>query len=315
MTPCHETEDEVRLREFRWSDVTAYAAIAQEARQADGGHGDFTQRDAEEYLGQPNLRPERDCFLAEVDGTPAGYVLVVPELVIDRAIIEGAVAPAYRRRGVGRMLLDHGVAHSRALGAKLAHLSASSAATAVRRLFEGAGFAEVNRQLQMRLDLRDLVAGESAPSHVVRHLREGEEALITDLQNKAFAGSWGFAPNVPEELRYRLRMSGSRHEDALILEVDGKPSAYCWTKIQNQGGQRAQGGQPVGLIWMIGVDPEMRGLGLGRAMLLASVDYLSRQGAESVELDVYADNAPAVGLYEATGFRRRGEVVFYEKRL
>ena len=299
----------MRLREFRWSDVAAYATITQEARQADGGHGDFTRRDAEEYLGQPNLRPERDCFLAEVDGTPAGYVLVVPELVIDRAIIEGAVAPAYRRRGVGRMLLDHGVAHSRSLGAKLAHVSASSAATAVRRLCEGAGFAEVNRQLQMRLDLRDLVAGESAPSHVVRHLREGEEALITDLQNKAFAGSWGFAPNVPEELRYRLRMSGSRHEDALILEVDGKPSAYCWTKIQTQGGQR------VGLIWMIGVDPEMRSLGLGRAMLLASVDYLSRQGAESVELDVYADNAPAVGLYEATGFRRRGEVVFYEKRL
>ena len=299
----------MRLREFRWSDVAAYAAITQEARQADGGHADFTQRDAKEYLGQPNLRPERDCFLAEVDGTPAGYVLVVPELVIDRAIIEGAVAPAYRRRGVGRMLLDRGVAHSRALGAKLAHVSASSAATAVLRLFEGASFAEVNRQLQMRLDLRDLVAGESAPSHVVRHLREGEEALITDLQNKAFAGSWGFAPNVPEELRYRLRMSGSRHEDALILEVDGKPSAYCWTKTQTQGGQR------VGLIWMIGVDPEMRGLGLGRAMLLASVDYLSRQGAESVELDVYADNAPAVGLYEATGFRRRGEVVFYEKRL
>ena len=309
MTPCHGTEDEVRLREFRWSDVAAYATITQEARQADGGHGDFTQRDAEEYLGQPNLRPERDCFLAEVDGTPAGYVLIVPELVIDRAIIEGAVAPAYRRRGVGRMLLDHGVAHSRSLGAKLAHVSASSAATAVRRLCEGAGFAEVNRQLQMRLDLRDLVAGESAPSHVVRHLREGEEALITNLQNKAFAGSWGFAPNVPEELRYRLRMSGSRHEDALILEVDGKPSAYCWTKTQTRGDQR------VGLIWMIGVDPEMRGLGLGRAMLLASVDYLSRQGAESVELDVYADNAPAVGLYEATGFRRRGEVVFYEKRL
>lgn len=299
----------MRLHDFRWSDVAAYATISQEARQADGGHADFTQRDAEEYLGQPNLRPERDCFLAEVDGTPAGYVLVVPELVIDRAIIEGAVAPAYRRRGVGRMLLDHGVAHSRALGAKLAHVSASSEATAVRRLFEGAGFAEVNRQLQMRLDLRDLVTGESVPGHVVRHLREGEEALITDLQNKAFAGSWGFAPNVPEELRYRLRMSGSRHEDALILEVDGKPSAYCWTKTQTQGDQR------VGLIWMIGVDPEMRGLGLGRAMLLASVDYLSRQGAESVELDVYADNTPAVGLYEATGFRRRGEVVFYEKRL
>ncbi|MEE9285890.1 MAG: GNAT family N-acetyltransferase [Dehalococcoidia bacterium] len=299
----------MRLRGFRRADLAAYARITREAGAADGAVRAFTRRDAEEYLAQPNLNPERDCFLAEVDGHAAGYVLVVPELVIGRSIIEGAVAPRYRRQGIGRRLLDHGVAHSRTLGAERAHTSVSSEGTAARRLFEAAGFVEARRQLHMRLDLEDLVAGDGPTEHVVRHLRDGEEAVMTDLQNRAFTGSWGFAPNTPEEMAYRLRMRGSRFEDALILEVEGRPAAYCWTKME------ARGNDPGGVIWMIGVDPAMRGLGLGRAMLLASVDYLARQGARSVKLDVYADNAPAVNLYEATGFRRRGEIIFYEKRL
>ena len=39
------------------------------------------------------LRQAETADQAEVDGTLAGYVLVVPELVIDQAIIEGSVAP------------------------------------------------------------------------------------------------------------------------------------------------------------------------------------------------------------------------------
>ena len=33
----------------------------------------------------------------------------------------------------------------------------------------------------------------------------GEEAVLTELQNRAFAGKLGFAPNFPEEVAYRTR--------------------------------------------------------------------------------------------------------------
>jgi mycothiol synthase len=132
---------------------------------------------------------------------------------------------------------------------------------------------------------------------------------MTDLQNRAFTGSWGFAPNVPQEVAYRLGMGGGRPEDTLILELESVPLAYCWTQMQTLDGQ------PTGIIWMIGAVPEARGKGLGREMLLASLDYLLGRGAKAIELTVYQDNTPAVELYKATGFKPTGEIVFYEKKL
>jgi mycothiol synthase len=273
-------------------------------------------RDAEEYLRQPNLHPEQDSFIAELSGQPAGYALVVPELKIGRAIIEGLVAPRWRRRGIGHALLERGLRHAAGLGAKVAHVSTSPENTAAIAILNKVGFAETRRQWLMRLAPADRKGQRSGPSAEgrgagarVRHLRPEEVALMTDLQNRAFTGSWGFAPNVPQEVAYRLGMGGGRPEDTLILELESVPLAYCWTQMQTLDGQ------PTGIIWMIGAVPEARGKGLGREMLLASLDYLLGRGAKAIELTVYQDNTPAVELYKATGFKPTGEIVFYEKKL
>ncbi len=300
------------IRLFTWQDLPVYARLIREAGLAPTSRGrPFTGRDAEEHLRQPSLRPERDCFIAEADGEAAGYALVAPELAIGRAIIEGLVAPQRRRLGIGSRLLEHALGHSAALGARLAHVQTTPEARGAIAFLERAGFAEARRQWQLRLELADLQRGApaSGPAPAVRRLRPGEAALIADLQNRAFGGSWGFAPNTPAEVDYRLRIGGGSYEDALILEVEGMPAAYCWTKLETLDGER------VGIIWMIGALPEMRGRGLGRAMLLAGIQALARRGAQAIELTVYADNTPAVELYKATGFRPRGEIVFYEKRL
>ena len=116
-------------------------------------------------------------------------------------------------------------------------------------------------------------------------------------------------PNVPEELVYRTRMSGGRPEETLFLFVGEEPLAYCWTRITEAGNE------PIGIVWMIGTAPEARGRGLGRTMLVESIDSLLRRGASSVELTVYQDNVPAVELYRAVGFRERGEIIWYECQL
>ena len=297
------------LRSFTWNDLPAYARLISEAGRVDGARAPFTERDADEYLRQPNLRPERDCFLAEADGVPAGYALVVPELSIGRSIVEGVVHPAFRRRGIGGLLLERAVQQSRDLGAKLAHASTTPSGVAAQRLLAGFGFHEASRQWQMRLELKDLSRGKPGSGYQVRSMTAGEEPVLTDLQNRAFGGSWGFAPNAPEEVVYRTRMGGAGPEETLFLIVEGRPVAYCWTSTQVLDGEQ------VGIVWMIGADPDVRGRGFGRAMLLESVDYLAGRGAQAIELTVYQDNRAAVELYRATGFRERGEIIWYERAL
>lgn len=52
----------------------------------------------------------------------------------------------------------------------------------------------------------------------------------------------------------------------------------------------------------LGVTPERRGSGLGRALLLAALVELERGGRAACHLEVRADNRAARRLYEASGF-------------
>lgn len=298
------------LRLFTWNDVGALALLLEEAQRAKGDPTRFTLQDAEEYFHQPDLRPARDCFLAQIDGTVAGFALVVPELNIGRAIVEGAVRPSLAGRGIGEALLAQGLAHGKALGARAVHVCAGAGpmAESTRRVLAAVGFLEVQRQWHMRLDLGSYAVPPGSYADI-RPMAPGEEPVMADIQNRAFAGSWGFAPNTPEEIAYRVRMRGGAPRDVLFLMADARPAAYCWTRLTETPAEM------VGVIWMIGVDPNARGRGRGRTMLEASIEHLNSRGARAVELTVYQDNVPAVELYRSMGFRSVREIIWYEKQL
>jgi [ribosomal protein S18]-alanine N-acetyltransferase len=56
----------------------------------------------------------------------------------------------------------------------------------------------------------------------------------------------------------------------------------------------------------IATHPDHRRRGLGRATLAAFESAARARGATTAHLEVAADNAPALGLYEAAGYRRTG---------
>ncbi len=66
------------------------------------------------------------------------------------------------------------------------------------------------------------------------------------------------------------------------------------------------------------VDERFRGRGLGSALLAAGLDWARRSGfIRRVELEVYADNLPAIALYEKFGFvveGRKREAFLYQGR-
>jgi ribosomal-protein-alanine N-acetyltransferase len=59
-------------------------------------------------------------------------------------------------------------------------------------------------------------------------------------------------------------------------------------------------------ILSIGVTPQARGKGAGRALIAAGIDRLRLRGVQDLFLEVEETNAPALALYRAFGFTPRG---------
>jgi ribosomal protein S18 acetylase RimI-like enzyme len=56
----------------------------------------------------------------------------------------------------------------------------------------------------------------------------------------------------------------------------------------------------------MGVLPEVRGRGVGRRLAEAAIAAAKEQGAERIELEVFASNTRAIALYETLGFVHEG---------
>jgi len=80
---------------------------------------------------------------------------------------------------------------------------------------------------------------------------------------------------------------------------------FHWTKVH------ADQSPAIGEVYVIGVDPQAQGGGLGRALTLHGLHHLRAAGLGSVQLYVEADNAVALKVYEALGFSVAGVDVQY----
>jgi ribosomal protein S18 acetylase RimI-like enzyme len=67
-----------------------------------------------------------------------------------------------------------------------------------------------------------------------------------------------------------------------------------------------------GWIDLLGTRRGHRGIGLGRAMLLAGLQHLREEGADTAILGVDAENPTgALGLYEKVGFKKVATRISY----
>jgi ribosomal protein S18 acetylase RimI-like enzyme len=91
----------------------------------------------------------------------------------------------------------------------------------------------------------------------------------------------------------------------IVAEVDGRPAGAAWARLltADRPGYGYVGDDVPEL--SIGVSPDSRGRGVGRALLTALVDAARQAAYERISLSVEPENR-AAGLYRSLGFRAVG---------
>ena len=123
-----------------------------------------------------------------------------------------------------------------------------------------------------------------------------DESTWLQVNQRAFAwnpqqGEWSLESLCARESEPWFEPAGF-----LLHERQGRLAGFCWTKVHVT---------PSGLlgeIYVIAVDPDFHGQGLGRLLTLAGLEHLSSRGITTAMLFVDADNTAAVGLYDKLGF-------------
>jgi mycothiol synthase len=235
---------------------------------------------------------------------------------------ELAVSPSARRRGLGGMLVEELVRQAEAHPGRL-RLWAHGADAAANELAASHGFHRVRRLWQLRrslfapLDAVDLPPGVTLRSFdVERDVADWlalNSAAFTDLPDQ---GSWTRA-----DLEQRMAEPWFDPDGFLMAEADGRLVGFHWTKVHSHGHGHhhiddvthshaddvepipaGHAHEPIGEVYVVGVDPSTRGRGLGRSLTLAGLHHLRHQGLSAALLYVDADNEAAISLYRALGF-------------
>jgi mycothiol synthase len=172
-------------------------------------------------------------------------------------------------------------------------------ATSEHDAMAGAAGLRVERELyQMR---RPLPPEEPSTLPTRAFVVGRDEQPWLDVNNRAFAGHPDQGGWTLDHIRRVEAEPWFEPEGFLLHEREGRLAGFCWNKVHGDA-------EPaVGELYVVAVDPEFQGLGLGRHLVLAGLDWLSRRRLDRKKLDwaiLYVDvsNRAALRLYESMGF-------------
>jgi mycothiol synthase len=227
------------------------------------------------------------------------------------ASAELVVPPSHRKQGVGRRLVDELVAASPDGRLRLwAHGQHPGAAA----LAKDAGFVRARALWQMRRSLLAPLPRVEVPDGVtLRTFVAGrDEPAWTEVNNRAFEGH-------PEQSNWSVREIETREREPwfdpdgfLIAERDGQLVGFHWTKVHG-GDDHGHGHEPIGEVYVVGVDPSMHRTGLGKALTVTGLRYLRGRGLPQAMLYVDESNTGAIRLYESLGFTHWDTDVSYAR--
>jgi mycothiol synthase len=254
-------------------------------------------------------------FVATQDNVVIGYAHLDLTDQVEGPSAELVVHPEHRKSGIGQSLLK---ALQSAAGTTLRLWSHGDLAGA-KNIAERSGFTRARTVIQMRRSLNDPIPELSKDIQIRNFLPGIDNEEWIALNNRAFAhhpeqGNWN-----ARDLDIRTKEEWFDPQGFLIAEMQQKMTGFCWTKIhgghthKHSHSEPEHDHDPIGEIYIMGVDPAQVGKGIGKAVTVAGLRHMRYQGIFSAMLYVDADNVAAIKLYQSLGFTEWGRDVLYRK--
>ena len=243
--------------------------------------------------------PSTDGFvaaLASLDGEPVGYVagqvggtgrLQLDWLVVDPVQTGLALDPAATLWAMLRALQPH-LDKSTDV-----ELWAKPARPWHAQVAERLALVELRALHQMRCSLP--VSADPLPTRA--YTPDDFDALLA-VNNRAFSGHPDQGDRSAASFRETMAEPWFRMDGVRLHERENRLAGFCWTKIHAS----PPAATALGEIYVIGVDPDFHGQGLGVPMTASGLAWLAEQGLEVGMLYVESDNVPAIRTYERLGF-------------
>ena len=295
-------------------DVPTWADLLRRVEIVDRRGENYSLADLGQQLTDPRIDLPRASVAVLEAGRLIGYGLIRFRPSGSSSLVanfEGAVDPDYRRRGIGRQLVDWFKTRASAVGAEdfpqrtielRSHASDSN--TGYAALLTASGFRPVRWLLDLERALHDAIPTAKAPEGmVVTEFAAQPQDAVRVARNEAFAGHWGSVDLSPQDWERFVGAPSFRPDlsylmlDRTSIQVVGLLLASYYEADTVATGLRE--------VWIhdVGTRRAARGRGVASALVTHALGAYHRCGYQRASLSADSENPTgAPSFYAQAGF-------------
>ena len=284
------------------SEAAALHRLMTDIERADGVPMLTLRDEVDDLFDSPDLDPDEDFRIVEIDGELIGYGTVEHAPAgqrLERATVMGAVHPDHRRQGHGNRILDwQNQRAQERLDATDHRLDAfvNSYAydfeTGTLDLLERHGFARVRYAHELVRALDDVPAPVPIDGVTIRTWTERDHEAARLVNNAAFADHWGSTPRSVDSWRHMIEAGGQRLDLSFVAADDdsGELVGICLNGHYPDDVEVT--GRVDGWVNSLATLADHRGRGIASALVIASLHAFVVTGFDHAMLGVDTDDRP-----------------------
>jgi len=309
----------LKIREFvKGEDEEVWLSIRNEAFKEYDDFRPSTMEDMEIWEKDPGFDPV-GMFIAELNGKAVGRVqaYVDKQREEKKGFVQGlGVLPKFRRKGIGRELMDKAIESLRKREMETAECWTRDDKPICKHIFESMGFKLIRIFSTMGRELDTIPSAGENEGVQIRVMKESMEdiELLRWLNDETFSEHFDFRPSTIEEWKHWCSHPDFDHKGWFFALLEGKPVGHVGTWIDSKFVKYK--GIKRGWVDTIGVLKPHRRKGIGTSLILRGMEYLKSRGMTEVELGVDDSNpTEAIKLYEKVGFKVVRKDLTYLKKI